>query len=170
MMGDINVLVVFYSKHGTSEKLALAAGLGAIQARANIRLRRVNDLADRQTIEASPEWRDNVDRMNRDYVAPRPADPVWADVIVLSTPKESCAEIEGYCSLLAASRGMAGKIAAPLIAHGDVSALRPIYAAAAGAGLIVAPPIDDAGSDAIANARTFGQRVTQMARSLKSSK
>ena len=169
-MGDVNVLVVFYSKHGTTEKLALAAGLGAIQARANIRLRRVNDLADRQTIDASPEWRDNVDRMNRDYVAPRPADPVWADVIVLSTPKDSCAEIEGYCSVLAASQGMAGKIAAPLISHGDVSALRSVYAAAACAGLIVAPPTRDAGNDALASARAFGQRVTQMARALKQQK
>src|SRR6185503_13690328 len=106
-MGDVNVLVVFYSKHGTTEKLALAAGLGAIQARANIRLRRVADLADRQTIDANASWRENLDRMSRDYVAPRPADPVWADVIILSTPRESCAEIEGYCSLLAANDSVA---------------------------------------------------------------
>jgi NAD(P)H dehydrogenase (quinone) len=165
-MGDVNVLVVFYSKHGTTEKLALAAGLGAIQARANIRLRRVNDLADRQTIEASPEWRDNVDRMNRDYVAPRPADPVWADVIVLATPERSCAEIEQYCGVLGTDRGLAGKIAAPLIAGGDVSALRPVYAAAACAGFIVAPPPPPAG-DPLAAAKTFGQQVTKMARSLK---
>jgi NAD(P)H dehydrogenase (quinone) len=165
-MGDVNVLVVFYSKHGTTEKLALAAGLGAIQARANIRLRRVADLADRQTIEASPEWRDNVDRMNRDYVAPRPADPVWADVIVLATPERSCAEIEQYCGVLGGDRALAGKIAAPLIAGGDVSGLGPVYAAAACAGLIVAPPPPPSG-DQLAAARTFGQAITKMARSLK---
>jgi len=166
-MSDVNVLVVFYSKHGTTEKLALAAGLGAIQARANIRLRRVADLADRQTIDANASWRENLDRMSRDYVAPRPADPVWADVIILSTPRESCAEIEGYCSLLAANDSVAGKIAAPLATGGEDSVLRPIYAAAAGAGLIVAPPTKP-GVDALADARAFGQRVTQMARSLKS--
>jgi len=168
-MSDVNVLVVFYSKHGTTEKLALAAGLGAIQARANIRLRRVADLVDRRTIEASPEWRDNVDRMNRDYVAPRPADPLWADVIVLATPQPSGAEIEGYCSVLADADGMAGKIAAPLIANGDISALRPVYAAAACAGLIVAPA-PRASGDPLAAARGFGQRVTQMARALKASR
>lgn len=165
-MSDVNVLVVFYSKHGTTEKLALAAGLGAIQARANIRLRRVNDLADRQTIEASPEWKDNVDRMSRDYVAPRPADPVWADVIVLATPQPSCAEIERYCGVLGADRSFAGKIAAPLISGGNVAALRPVYAAAACAGLIVAPP-PHASDDPLAAARGFGRQVTQMARSLK---
>ena len=72
--------------------LALAAGLGAIQAGANIRLRRVADHADAKTIDATPAWQENLDRMNRDYVAPRPADPVWADVIILATPAESCAE------------------------------------------------------------------------------
>ena len=91
-MSDINVLIVFYSRYGTAERIALAAGVGAIQARANIRLRRVADQADALTIDATPAWRENLDRMNRDYVAPRPADPQWADVIVLATPADSCAD------------------------------------------------------------------------------
>src|SRR5512138_932403 len=165
-MSDVNVLVVFYSKHGATEKLALAAGLGAIQARGNIRLRRVADLADHQTIDANASWRENVDRMSRDYVAPRPADPVWADVIVLSTPRDSCAEIEGYCSLLAAGNGMAGKIAAPIATGDDDAGLRSIYGAAACAGFIVAPP-PKSGPDPLATARAFGQQVTNMARALK---
>ena len=69
-MSDINVLVVFYSRYGNAERIALAAGVGAIQARANIRLRRVADHADAKTIDATPAWRQNLDRMNRDYVAP----------------------------------------------------------------------------------------------------
>lgn len=165
-MSDVNVLVVFYSKHGATEKLALAAGLGAIQARGNIRLRRVTDLADRPTIDANESWRENLDRMSRDYVAPRPADPVWADVIILGTPRGSCAEIEGYCSLLGTLDGVAGKIAAPLAAANDDALLRPIYAAAGCAGLIVTPP-PKPGIDPLAAARAFGQRVTSIARALK---
>jgi NAD(P)H dehydrogenase (quinone) len=165
-MSDVNVLVVFYSRHGTTEKLALAAGLGAIQARANIRLRRLADLADRQTIEANASWLENLDRMNRDYVAPRPADPLWADVIVLATPRESSVEIERYCASLEPGDTISGKIAAPLAPGDDDAVLRPIHAAAACAGLIVAPPSKGAG-DALAAARAFGQRVTRMARSLK---
>ena len=61
-MGDINALVVFYSRYGTAERLALAAGLGAIQADANIRLRRVADRADSATIEADAEWKTNRER------------------------------------------------------------------------------------------------------------
>jgi multimeric flavodoxin WrbA len=165
-MSDVNVLVVFYSRFGATEKLALAAGLGAIQRKANIRLRRVADHADRETIDANASWRENVDRMNRDYVAPRPADPVWADAIILTTPGESLLEIEAYCTLLSAGESMVGKIAAPLISGRDVSALKPVYAAAACAGLIVAPPPKGSG-DPITAARVFGQHVTQMARALK---
>ncbi|HKE85646.1 MAG TPA: hypothetical protein VKB50_17920 [Vicinamibacterales bacterium] len=165
-MSDVNVLVVFYSRHGVTEKLALAAGLGAIQAKANIRLRRAADLADRHTIDANASWKEHLDRMNRDYVAPRPADPVWADVIVLATSHQSSGEIEQYCALLGSDRAHAGKIAAPLASGNDDTVLKPIYAAAACAGLIVAPPATDS-PDPIAAARTFGQRVTQMARALK---
>jgi hypothetical protein len=48
----VNVLVVFYSRYGETERLALAAGLGAIQAEGSIRLRRVADLAARERIDA----------------------------------------------------------------------------------------------------------------------
>jgi len=166
-MSDVNVLVVFYSRYGTAEQLGLAAGVGAIQARANIRLRRVADLADPKTIEATPAWKENLDRMNRDYVAPRPADPLWADVIVLATPENSSVEIETYCASLRSIGAMAGKIAAPLATASGESALRPIYAAAACVGMIVAPARIDS-ADPITAAREFGQRVTRMARALKS--
>ena len=45
-MLEVNVVVVFYSRYGATEQLALAAGVGAVQAHANIRLRRLKDLAD----------------------------------------------------------------------------------------------------------------------------
>jgi NAD(P)H dehydrogenase (quinone) len=163
-MSDVNVLVVFYSRYGTAEQLGLAAGLGAIQARANIRLRRLPDLADPATISATPAWKQNLDRMNRDYVAPRPADPVWADVVVLATPADSPREVESYCESLGP---MAGKIAAPLAPGSGTSALKAIYGAAAGAGLIVVPA-PAASDDQKTAAREHGYRVTELARTLKS--
>jgi NAD(P)H dehydrogenase (quinone) len=167
-VADINVLVVFYSRYGHAEKLALAAGVGAIQTKANIRLRRVDDLADRETIEADRAWKANLDRMNMDYVVPRPADPVWADVIVLATPAESSREVEAYVASLPSLGSMAGKIAAPLAPGNNESTLKPIYAAAACAGLIVAPPsVNGESNDPIASARAYGQHVSQMARALK---
>jgi len=162
----VNALVVFYSRYGTTEKLALAAGLGALQAEASIRLRRVADRADAGTIAADAAWKTNLDRMNRDYVAPRPADPLWADVIFLATPAESAAEIESYVASLPSLGSMSGKLAAPLApGHAD-AALKPLYAAAALSGLIVAPS-SPAPDDPIAAATAFGRRVTEMARALK---
>jgi NAD(P)H dehydrogenase (quinone) len=165
-VGDINALVVFYSRYGTTEKLALAAGLGAIQADANIRLRRVADRAEAAAIAADAKWKQNLDRMNRDYVVPRPADPVWADVIILATPAESSSEVESYVSSLPSMGSMSGKVAAPLAPGNGESALKPIYSAAACCGLIVAP-CGASSDDPIATATTFGQRVTEMARALK---
>jgi len=165
-MADVNVLVVFYSRYGKAEKLALAAGLGAIQANANIRLRRVADVADRKTIDADTAWKTHLDRMNMDYVVPRPADPTWADVIILATPSDSCAEVEAYVASLRALGSMAGKLAVPLAPGNAESALKPIYSAAACAGFIVAP-IAQVSDDPIATARAHGKRVAQMARVLK---
>ena len=167
-MADVHVLIVFYSRYGNAEKLALAAGVGAIQTEAQIRLRRVADLADPKTIEADPAWKQNLDRMNMDYVVPRPADPVWADVIILVTPADSSRELEGYVSSLRSLGSMAGKIAAPLAPRNSEAALKPIYSAAACAGLIVAPAHADSDpSDPIARARAYGQQVSRMARALK---
>lgn len=166
-MSDINVLVVFYSRYGAAEKLALAAGVGAIQARGNIRLRRVADLADAATIAADPAWQAHLARMTMDYVAPRPADPLWADVIVLATPASSAAEVAGYVATLSSLGSMAGRIAAPLCPGDAPEALRAVHAAAEAAGLTVAaePPAE---GDALTRARLFGRHVTQLARAGKS--
>ena len=43
-MLEVNVVVVFYSRYGETEQLALAAGVGAIQAHANIRVRRLKPI------------------------------------------------------------------------------------------------------------------------------
>jgi len=164
---DPRVLVVFYSRYGTTERIALAAGLGAIQARGSIRLRRLADLAEPQAIEADHAWREARARMLRDYVEPRPADPVWADVIVLATPDESSAEVEAYCASLRAMGSMTGKIAVPLAAGGGEAALMSLYGAAAGAGLIVVPACALDPGDPLASVRTHGQQTADMARALR---
>jgi hypothetical protein len=165
-MSDANVLVVFYSRFGRTERLALAVGVGAVQARGSLRLRRVADLASQDVIDASAAWRENLDRMNRDYVVPRPADPVWADVIVLAAPADTTAEVEGFCGWLESFETMAGKIAVPVVPGGSRPALRSMYAAAASAGLIVVPQMID--GDDIGAAREYGRRITELARTFKS--
>jgi NAD(P)H dehydrogenase (quinone) len=96
----INALVVFYSRHGETERLALAAGVGAVQARANIRLRRLKDLADPTTISSDPLWTENLERMLPDYIAPREIDADWADVILTASCPHSPAEMAEYLKSL----------------------------------------------------------------------
>src|SRR5262245_25371335 len=72
----INVLVIFYSCCGKTEKLALAAAVGAVQARASIRLRRLTDSG-----EEIPECSETLKRTRKEYVPPTPADAVWADAV-----------------------------------------------------------------------------------------
>ena len=96
----VNALVVFYSRHGETERLALAAGVGAVQARANIRLRRLKDLADPATIANDPLWTENLERMLPDYIAPRDIDADWADVILTASCPASPSEMDQYLTSL----------------------------------------------------------------------
>ena len=161
----VNTLIVFYSRYGASEQLALAAGVGALQARASIRLRRLADDVDPGIIAADAAWSQNLGRMRRDYVTPRPADSAWADVIVLVTPNDSPHQLQGYLASLRAEGEMAGKLAAPLSSDLADATLASIHAAAAAARFIVVPePAGASGTDA---ARTQGRHVSEMARALK---
>jgi NAD(P)H dehydrogenase (quinone) len=104
-MSEVNVLVVFYSRRGDTEKLATAAGVGAIQARANLRLRRLKDLADAETIARDAAWKAELARMNMDYIAPREIDAQWADVILVASPADASAEMTQYLKGMQAAHG-----------------------------------------------------------------
>jgi len=162
-MPELNVLVVFYSRYGDTEKLALAAGVGAIQTKANIRLRRLADLADASTIGADVRWTETLARMNMDYVVPRPADPEWADLVVLAAPSDAPREVEEYCRSLTS---MAGKMAAPLVPAGGTDCYRRICAAASAAGFVLAPANPTDGQD-VDGARAYGRRASDAARARK---
>ena len=77
-MSPVNVLVIFYSCCSNTEKLALAAAVGAVQARANIRMRRLTDVG-----EDIPECREDLARMRKEYVPPAAADVIWADAVIV---------------------------------------------------------------------------------------
>ncbi|MEQ1948485.1 MAG: hypothetical protein ABL995_14935 [Bryobacteraceae bacterium] len=163
---DVNVLVVFYSRYGKAERLALAAGLGAIQAKANIRLRRVPDLASEETIAADASWSENLQRMKLDYVAPRENDAPWADVIFLVTPADTSAEIDRYLAMLHPGGPYPAKIAAPFSPGNRPQTLAQLYAGSAILGMTVVPMVAITGY-AVDIARKHGTRVVEMARSLK---
>jgi multimeric flavodoxin WrbA len=105
------VLVTFYSRWGWTEKLALAAGVGAVQSRALIRLRRVPDIDP-------PEGNATILRMQKEYVEPREADIVAANALILAAPAgftTSAPEWKSFVEVLHAlgvGRRLEGKVAA----------------------------------------------------------
>ena len=100
-----NVLVVFWSRFGETERLALAAALGAVQGRCNIRLRWLREDTCDPTV---PGWQETRERMEKEYIAPRPVDLEWAHGLVLATPPRvdaNAAEWRAFFGL----RGLEGK-------------------------------------------------------------
>lgn len=140
-MLEVNVVVVFYSRYGETEQLALAAGVGAIQAHANIRVRRLKDLADQDTIARDPRWTENLERMNRDYIAPREIDVNWAEVMLVASCPHSLRETEQYVEALLATPGRNDR-------------------------LLIVPLVDTQG-DRLASARAQGREAVENARKLK---
>lgn len=194
-MPGANVLVVFYSRTGVTEALALAAGVGAVQARASIRLRRLRDSADEKTIAAHQTWVHNRNRMNKEYVAPTEADVDWADAIILAAPHgfdASSPEMSGFLKSLrspAADGKLAKKVAGAFVSTSlgaeEDPGLSSILSALAGAGLTVVPSGEsdaDATTHAqpaeksvaphsteVALAQNYGRTLTRKAESLRAS-
>jgi hypothetical protein len=86
LMTPINVLVIFDSCSGATEKLALAAAVGAVQARASIRMRRL--------LDNSSDSGDPAVRMRREYVPPTPADTAWADAVIIGAHRKICTGVD----------------------------------------------------------------------------
>ncbi len=177
-MQDINTLVTFSSRTGSTEKLALAAALGAVQARANIRLRWLRESVDDRTVDRVLGWRENRDRMAREYIAPREVDFLWADVLAIAMPARdgvSSPELKTYLDGLKAVQS-AGKLsgrvgtaftAEPAGTGTSDPALVSLCSVLAGLDLVLVPPgLAPAGS-AIESARLHGRGITEVARDLR---
>lgn len=177
-MQDINTLVTFSSRTGSTEKLALAAALGAVQARANIRLRWLRENVDDETVDRVSGWRENRDRMAREYIAPREVDFLWADVLVIAMPARdgvSSSELKTYLDGLRAVQSagkLSGKVGTafttePAGTATSDPALVSLCSVLAGLDLVLVPPgLTPAGS-AIESALLHGRGITEVARDLR---
>ena len=85
-LDDVHVLVVFYSRGGLTERIAVWLAEGAVQAGAKIRLRRARDIAPEERMARDAAWAANSERMHQEYAAPTAADAEWAHVLALGTP------------------------------------------------------------------------------------
>ena len=151
----MNVLVTFYCLNGETEKLALAAGLGAVQGRAAIRFRRLRPEPGESAVD---------ERLDQDYVAPKEADARWADAIILGTPSRlaiSSPALNEYFGMLT-SAGVSGKTCAVLLSNRSVvaGALETLHGAMSALGLKMVAP-DLCAVDSADDARLLGRRIAE---------
>ncbi|MDQ8707261.1 NAD(P)H:quinone oxidoreductase [Streptomyces sp. LHD-70] len=80
-----NVAVIYYSSTGNVHRLAEAAAASAEKAGADVRLRKVVELAPESAIASNEGWAAHV-AATRDIPEATLADVEWADVILFGTP------------------------------------------------------------------------------------
>ena len=146
------VLVTFSCENGETEKLALSAAVGAVQARAAIRLRRIPDINTNTSNEA-------VIRMRKEYVRPAEADVIGADALILASGPDInvlSTSWQDFLNLLL-RLGSEGRLARKVAA--SIGGVSPAFA---GLGFVTVTQLS-------ADPLALGRSVAEMVRSLKSS-
>lgn len=80
-----NVAVIYYSQTGTTYQLAQAIVRGAEEAGAEVRLRRVEETAPEENVQANEDWVAHREA-TRDVPVAQLDDLRWADALVFGTP------------------------------------------------------------------------------------
>ena len=84
-MEPVNVTIIYYSATGTVHALARAVAEGAEKAGAEVRLRKVRELAPREIIDAVPAWSQHMEQ-TASVAEVSHEDVAWADVVLFGTP------------------------------------------------------------------------------------
>jgi NAD(P)H dehydrogenase (quinone) len=85
-MAAPKILIPFYSRSGSVERLAQAVAEGAQSEGAEVRLRRARELVGPDVIATVPGWKESAEAMNAKYAAPTADDAGWADGVIFGTP------------------------------------------------------------------------------------
>jgi NAD(P)H dehydrogenase (quinone) len=81
----VNVSVIYYSSTGTTHAMAERLSHAAEKAGAEVRLRKVAELAPDEVVGSVPEWAQHREE-TKDVPTAEPDDVVWADVVLLGSP------------------------------------------------------------------------------------
>lgn len=85
MDAPIKVAVIYYSATGTTYRMALAATEAAEKAGAEVRLRKVRELAPEEAVRSNSGW--EAHRLETQEVEEAQIDDIgWADVVIFGTP------------------------------------------------------------------------------------
>lgn len=108
-----HVLVVYYSATGSVHRLARAVTEGAESAGAEVRLRRVAELAPAEAIAANPDWARHREETESTVEVVELADLEWADGYAFGTPTRYGAPAAQLKQFIDSAGGLwqAGKLA-----------------------------------------------------------
>jgi len=149
-LSNVNVLIAFYSRNGSTEALAKSIAEGAQAEGAEVRLRRARDFVAEEIIQNVPGWASNRDRMYKEYEAPTEADAEWADALIFGTPTRFgsvTSELKAYIDSLGGLwfqgklNGKAGSAftSTSSVHGGNESTITSLYTPMAHLGLILVP-------------------------------
>jgi NAD(P)H dehydrogenase (quinone) len=146
----VRLLIVFYSRSGSTEALANAAAGAAREVGAEVRLRRAREVASEEAMGNAKGWLENARRQNALYEAPSKDDAEWADAILFGTPcyfGVMATELKNFLDQLgpqwkqgALSGKVGGAFATASWPHGGTEVVTlSLYAPMAHLGMIVVP-------------------------------
>src|ERR1700712_3066714 len=146
----VKLLVVFYSRSGSTETLAKAAAEAARETGVGGRLGRARDVVSAEVLDKAPAWREQAERMNALYPAPDTDDATWADAILFGTPcyfGSMATELKAFLDQLGPQwkkGSLAGKIGGAFASvswpHGGSEVVTlSLYAPMAHLGMIIVP-------------------------------
>ena len=149
-MASAKILIVFYSRDGSTEKLANAEAEGAKAEGAEVRLRRVREFVGPEVMASAPGWAEKAARMNALYEAPTTDDVEWADGIIFGTPTRfgNCAaELKAFIDTLGGlwfQGKLNGKVGSAFVSTntphgGNESTIISLYNPMAHLGFIIVP-------------------------------
>jgi NAD(P)H dehydrogenase (quinone) len=81
-----SIAVIYYSATGNVHQLARAVAEGAADAGAEVRLRRVAELAPDYAIDTNPAWRAHLEEIKDTIEEAKVDDLDWADGFAFGTP------------------------------------------------------------------------------------
>lgn len=144
------ILIVFYSRKGSTEALALSIAEGAQASGAEVRIRRAREFVGPEVMSMAPGWAEAAATMNAKYAAPTADDAAWADAIIFGTPTRFggvAAELKAYIDGLGGVwfqgklNGKLGSVFGSTSSKhgGNESTLLSLYNVLAHLGLIIVP-------------------------------
>ena len=170
-MKNVKLAVIYYSMTGINYQLAQWAAEAAKEVGAEVRLRKVHELAPEAAINNNPGWKANVEA-TRDILEASSDDLDWADAIIFSVPTRFgnvASQMKQFIDLqggMWAQGKLMNKVVSAMSSaqnpHGGQEAtIKSLYTSMMHWGAIIAAPGYTDGSIFKAGGNPYGTSVTQ---------